>query len=81
MFASDGAKNKKTNKSFQIRRPLWTVPIPAALIVKLKNAGYEYVEDVLCDANKEGTFKTTDRLFFYFSEERQNLLFPIDVRI
>lgn len=42
---------------FQIRRPLWTLSISKALITKLKDAGYEFVEDVLCDANKKGTFK------------------------
>lgn len=37
-----------------MHRPLWTLQCSNSVLNKLKDAGYEYLEDVLCNANKEG---------------------------
>ncbi|XP_065201600.1 DNA repair protein RAD51 homolog 3, partial [Planococcus citri] len=39
----------------QIQRPLWTLPISDLLQNKLKDAGFDYVEDILHEANAEAT--------------------------
>lgn len=40
----------------QIRRPLWTLPISDTILKKFKDEGFEYVEEILHEANAEGNF-------------------------
>lgn len=48
--------NSEVLLRLQIQRPLWTLPISQSLLRKLKDAGFEYCEDILNETSSQGKF-------------------------